>query len=77
MSKRNKDSILDYKSEPLDKIVNYLVSYHHAYVVEQTPKINRHFELAEIEFAGLYPELVELKMLFENLSKDLIKHMKN
>ena len=60
---------------PLDRLIDYIVGTHHAYVRTALPAIARHLtKLVEVHGAR-HPELIRVADSFERLGSDLLRHM--
>jgi regulator of cell morphogenesis and NO signaling len=69
------DAKTDVTQWPLDRLIDYIVSTHHAYVRSSIPTIGRYLEkLIEVHGAR-HPELARVATYFERLSRDLGQHL--
>jgi len=65
----------DVTEWPLDRLVDHIVSTHHAYVRSAMPVIERHLaRLVEVHGAR-HPELARVSTAFTRLSRDLSQHL--
>lgn len=71
----NKNAI-DFKSWPLDLLVDYIEKKHHRYVEGNIPVILQYLDKLCKTHGAEHPELLEIKSLFEDCGKDLAQHMK-
>lgn len=65
----------DFKNWPLDKLVDYIVDKHHTYVREHLPLLIAYSDKVAKVHGDRYPETIEIKMLVDRLSADLMSHM--
>ncbi len=69
------DNQIDFKSWPLDLLVDYIVKTHHRYVAEKTPVLRQFlYKLCHVHGAN-HPELFEINRLFTECSDALGHHM--
>lgn len=67
---------IDYKSWPLDLLVDYIEKTHHKYVTEHIPILLQYLDkLCEVH-GERHPELIEINDLFKGASGELTQHMK-
>ncbi|MEO7175609.1 MAG: iron-sulfur cluster repair di-iron protein [Saprospiraceae bacterium] len=66
----------DFKTWPLDLLVDYIEKKHHRYVELQIPVVQGYVEKIEKVHGKLHPELLEIKTLFLESSEELLSHMK-
>jgi regulator of cell morphogenesis and NO signaling len=71
-----KDQTIDYKSWPLDLLVEYIEKKHHRYIEEKTPILRQFLEKLCKVHGERHPELFEIKDLFLGCSGELASHMK-
>lgn len=70
------DSGFDFDSWPLSALADYIVRRHHAYVEQQTPRINRYLDKIGQVHGARHPELLEIRSIFSEVGGELIIHMK-
>ncbi|MGB3343421.1 MAG: iron-sulfur cluster repair di-iron protein [Aequorivita sp.] len=66
---------IDYKSWPLDLLIDYIEKKHHRYVTEKSPVINFYLDKIANVHGERHPELFEIKQLFKESSENLLSHM--
>lgn len=66
----------DFKSWPMDLLVDYIEKKHHRYVVSKTPVILGYLKKICDVHGENHPELYEVFEIFSASSKDLAAHMK-
>jgi len=66
----------DYISWPLDVLIDHIVSVHHLYVEENIPLLLQYAEKVAKVHGQHYSELIQVRDLFLELSKELSAHMK-
>ena len=70
------DSVIDFKSWPLDLLVDYIEKTHHRYVEEKTQILLPFLDkLCKVHGAS-HPELFEINELFIGCAGELAQHMK-
>ncbi len=67
---------IDYKSWPLDLLMDYIEKKHHRYVAEKSPVINFYLDKIARVHGERHPELFEIKKLFKESAEDLLSHIK-
>ncbi|MDN3664228.1 iron-sulfur cluster repair di-iron protein [Algibacter miyuki] len=67
---------VDYKSWPLDLLVEYIEKKHHRYVEEKIPVIRQFLDKLCRVHGGSHPELFEINQLFTASAGELSAHMK-
>ncbi len=70
------ESILDYKSWPLDLLADYIEKKHHRYVEDKTLEIKPYLDKICKVHGEHHPELLEIKEHFNATAGELAKHMK-
>lgn len=65
----------DWNSWSLEKLADYIVTKHHAYVNEQMPIIHAFLSKVSKVHGHAYPEVVGSLQLFESLMRELEGHM--
>lgn len=73
----NADQSIDYKSWPLDLLIEYIEKKHHRYVVEKTPVIRQFLDKLCKVHGERHKELFEINALFIGASRALTSHMKD
>ncbi len=69
------DDDTDVTKWPLDRLIDHIVSTHHAYVRSALPAIARYLaKLVEVHGAR-HPELARVAASFDQMSHDLMQHM--
>lgn len=71
---KNKEGI-DFKSWPLDLLVEYIEKTHHRYVLEKSAVLYRFLDKLCKVHGGRHPELLEINNLFIAGAGELAKHM--
>lgn len=69
-------SAIDFKSWPLDLLVDYIEKKHHRYVEDNIPVILQYLVKLCKTHGEEHPELLQIKTLFEGCGADLALHMK-
>jgi regulator of cell morphogenesis and NO signaling len=70
-----RDEETDVTRWPLDRLIDYIVSTHHAYVRSSMPMIRQHLtRLVEVHGAR-HPELLRAAVCFDTIARDLGQHM--
>ncbi|AZZ57967.1 iron-sulfur cluster repair di-iron protein [Riemerella anatipestifer] len=67
---------IDFKSFPLDLLVDYVEKTHHRYVEEKIPILQAFLEKLCKVHGQRHPELLEIKTLFNKSAQDLSAHLK-
>jgi len=67
---------IDYKSWPVDLLIDYIEKKHHRYVEEKTPVILKFLNKLCKVHGEKHPELLEINTLFTGSAGDLASHMK-
>ncbi len=67
---------IDYKSWPLDVLVDYIEKKHHRYVEEKIPVLLQFLDKLCRVHGERHPELIEINKHFKASAKDLGAHMK-
>ncbi|WP_033961520.1 iron-sulfur cluster repair di-iron protein [Psychroserpens jangbogonensis] len=67
---------IDYKSWPLDLLVDYIEKKHHRYVEEKIPVIRQFLDKLCRVHGERHPELFKINELFTGSAGDLAAHMK-
>lgn len=70
------DNSLDFKSWPLDLLVDYIEKIHHRYVVDKTQLLLSFLTKICNVHGSKHPELFEINELFIGCSGELAQHMK-
>ncbi|QAA81674.1 iron-sulfur cluster repair di-iron protein [Aequorivita sp. H23M31] len=66
---------IDYKSWPLDLLIDFIEKKHHRYVTEKSPVINFYLDKIARVHGERHPELFEIKELFRESAENLGSHM--
>lgn len=66
---------IDYKSWPLDLLIDYIEKKHHRYVEEKVLEIRPYLDKICQVHGESHPELFEINSLFSNCSVELNNHM--
>lgn len=69
-------SNVDYRSWPIDLLVDYIEKKHHRYVEQKTQEIKPYLEKIVRVHGAKHPELAEIEQLFLESAGDLATHMK-
>lgn len=67
---------IDFKSWPVDLLVDYIEKKHHRYVMRNRPIIEQYLNRICQTHGGDHPELMEIKQLFSDGMNELTAHMK-
>lgn len=70
------DQSIDYKSWPMDLLVDYIEKKHHRYVEEKTPVLRQFLDKLCKVHGQRHPELFEINELFNASAGELAAHMK-
>lgn len=70
------DTSIDFKSWPLDLLVDYIEKRHHRYVEQKIPEIKPFLAKVVRVHGERHPELKEIETLFLDSAGELTKHMK-
>src|SRR5262245_60329020 len=65
----------DVSAWPVERLIDHIVTAHHAYVRSSLPRIDRHLAAIEAAHAWRHPELGALRMCFDTLAIELTQHM--
>lgn len=65
----------DVTAWPLDRLADYIVKTHHAYVRAALPVIAAHLTKLVAVHGARHPELESVVRAFDDLSRDLLQHM--
>lgn len=74
--KKGKSATLDYKSMPLDLLVEHILDKHHRYVENQIPVLKEYLKRICNAHGFNHPELFEVSLLFNRAADELVVHMK-
>lgn len=66
---------VDYKSWPLDLLIDYIIKKHHRYVVQKSAEIKPFLSKIADVHGERHPELLEIEQLFEGAVGALTLHM--
>lgn len=72
----NSNSGIDFKSWPLDLLIDYIEKTHHRYVEEKTAVLVQFLNKLCKVHGDKHPELFEINKLFIESANDLAQHMK-
>ncbi|WP_456442026.1 iron-sulfur cluster repair di-iron protein [Psychroserpens sp.] len=72
----NKSETIDYKSWPLDLLVDYIEKKHHRYVEEKIPILSQFLDKLCRVHGERHPELLKINELFLASAGELASHMK-
>ncbi|WP_431135192.1 iron-sulfur cluster repair di-iron protein [Psychroserpens mesophilus] len=67
---------IDYKSWPLDLLIDYIEKKHHRYIEEKTPVLRQFLDKLCRVHGERHPELFKINELFTGSAGDLASHMK-
>jgi regulator of cell morphogenesis and NO signaling len=70
------EQTIDYKSWPLDLLVDYIEKKHHRYVEEKIPVLLQFLDKLCKVHGERHPELFQINMLFKGCAGELASHMK-
>lgn len=76
ITKSQNNQSIDYKSWPLDLLVDYIEKKHHRYVEEKIPIIKQFLNKLCKVHGERHPELFEINNLFTASAGELAQHMK-
>ncbi len=72
----NKEQVVDYKSWPLDLLIDYIEKTHHRYVEEKTQEIIPYLNKICSVHGDHHPELHQINQHFNAAAGELAAHMK-
>lgn len=64
-----------YENWDLKFLTEYIVNNHHSYVRNAIPQMMPHLEKVAFKHGNKYPELLEIKSLFEGVAEEMYSHM--
>ncbi|RJP62986.1 MAG: iron-sulfur cluster repair di-iron protein [Ignavibacteriales bacterium] len=64
-----------YENWDLKFLTEYIVNNHHSYVRNAIPQMIPHLEKVAFKHGNKYPELIEIKSLFEDVAGEMYSHM--
>ncbi|HXE31338.1 MAG TPA: iron-sulfur cluster repair di-iron protein [Terriglobales bacterium] len=64
-----------WRERPLLDLVQHIVTRHHQYVREETPRIHRWLDKVVSAHGSRHPEVAEIRQGFESMAADLAQHM--
>jgi len=70
------NTVIDYKSWPLDLLADYIEKKHHRYVAERTPVIQKYLAKISEVHGKAHPEVVTVTEEFNECASALAAHMK-
>jgi regulator of cell morphogenesis and NO signaling len=70
------DSGIDFKSWPMDLLIDYIEKTHHRYVEEKIPVLLQFLNKLCSVHGNMHPELFEINELFKGCAGELTQHMK-
>ncbi|APQ16059.1 iron-sulfur cluster repair di-iron protein [Maribacter hydrothermalis] len=76
VTEQNTDDIIDFKSWPLDLLIDYIEKKHHRYVETQSIILNQYLDKLSRVHGNNHPELFQIKELFNASTGELAMHMK-
>mgnify|MGYP000008369890 CR=1 FL=1 len=76
VSNQNNGDNIDFKSWPLDLLVDYIEKKHHRYVEQQNTILKQYLEKLCKVHGEKHPELFEISQLFNASAGELAMHMK-
>lgn len=65
----------DFSKFSLTQLVDYILKNHHSYVKENLPLIQQHLEKVSLKHGDAYPQMKRIKVLFDEIKRDLEQHM--
>jgi regulator of cell morphogenesis and NO signaling len=65
----------DVRAWSPDRLIDHIVSRHHVYVRAALPTISRQLETLEQVHGERHPELARVRVCFERMRQDLLRHM--
>lgn len=69
------DEQLEPERWPLDRLIDYILETHHAYVRSALPAITRHLTRLREAQGARHPELSRIASVFEQVREDLDQHL--
>lgn len=66
----------DVTNWPIGRLIDYIVTTHHAYVRASLPVINSHLRKLVDAHGERHPELSRVAQLFENITRELSQHLR-
>lgn len=64
-----------FETWDLKFLIDYIVNNHHSYVKNAIPQMMPHLEKVAFKHGNKYPELENIKSLFEDVAEEMISHM--
>jgi regulator of cell morphogenesis and NO signaling len=64
-----------FENWDLKFLIDYIVNNHHSYVRNAIPQMRPHLEKVAFKHGNKYPELEDVKSLFEDVAEEMISHM--
>lgn len=64
-----------YENWDLKFLTEYILNNHHSYVRNAIPQMMPHLEKVAFKHGNKYPELLEIKSLFEGVAEEMYSHM--
>jgi regulator of cell morphogenesis and NO signaling len=71
----SQESVIDFKSWPLDLLADYIEKKHHRYVAMQIPVLQAYLLKINSVHGNRHPELKEIKDLFDESAIEFTSHM--
>jgi regulator of cell morphogenesis and NO signaling len=69
------DQIIDFRSWPLDLLIDYILKTHHRYIEEKSAVLYQFLDKLCKVHGGRHPELFEINKLFTAGARELANHM--
>lgn len=76
LESKNNGTSIDFKSWPLDLLIDYIVKKHHKYVEDTMPQINQFLNKLVAVHGKNHPELLKIRDEFTECTGELAMHMK-
>ena len=76
VGRQKSEQTIDYKSWPLDLLIDYIEKKHHRYVEEKIPVLLQFLDKLCKVHGERHPELFQINMLFKGCAGELASHMK-
>jgi regulator of cell morphogenesis and NO signaling len=71
----NGEAEADWKNQSLRALITYIVQKHHAYVRQETPRIEMLLTKVVAKHGSAHPELLEINQLFSAIGQELSTHL--
>jgi regulator of cell morphogenesis and NO signaling len=68
-------SLPDWRRQPLSALIEHILNTHHAFVRQETVRLNKLLEKVCSVHGARRPELLEIQVVFSHLHQELLSHM--